>query len=69
MKERDMSLRDEIEYDLKQHPLDRNPEVLVKALKEIDQMRSVMQEAADKIKRHDYTPARSTLLMALSITA
>lgn len=34
---------------------------------EVLRLRSAMQEAADQIRRCDYTPARSTLLVALGV--
>ena len=40
---------------------------IAKRDREIERLRAAMQEAANQIRRYDYTPARSTLLVALDV--
>ena len=40
---------------------------IAKRDREIERLRAAMQEAANQIRRCDYTPARSTLLVALDV--
>lgn len=42
---------------------------VLEAVEEIERLRAAMQEAADMIRRCDYTPARSALLTALAHNA
>lgn len=40
-----MTLKEEMEYDIEQHPLDRNPDVLARAMKEIARLERLVEEA------------------------
>ena len=40
---------------------------IAKRDQEIERLRAAIQQAADQIRRCDYTPARSTLLVALDM--
>ena len=48
-----MTLIDEIQHDMEQHPLDRNPAVMARALEEIQKLRAEL----DALKRNNaYCP-------------
>lgn len=49
------------------HDMAETVREIAKRDREIERLRAAMQEAADQIRRCDYTPARSTLLVALDV--